>query len=75
MDELLDRQRVIVDDEERLKLVHEVQRLLVQEQPQVNLFQIYYFSMGQPNIKNTSAALFGRTGSTANLTQYVWLED
>ena len=42
--------------------------------PQVNLMQGYYFSLEQAYVRGSHAELFGRIGSTAHLTQYVWYD-
>ena len=74
VDELLDKQRVTLDEDERLKAVTELQEILLEDQPQVNLLQGYLFSFTQSYVRNSYPALLGRTGSSANLLQWVWLD-
>ena len=74
VDELLDKQRLTIDDEERLKIVYEVQRLINADLPQVNLMQGYFFSLTQPYVHGSHPELFGRIGSTSHLTQFIWYD-
>jgi len=74
VDELLDKQRVTVDEDERLQIVHDLQELIMADLPQVNIYQRYVYMLTQSYVRDYYPALLGRSSSNANLFQYVWLD-
>ena len=73
VDDLLESQRRTLDEEQRLRLVQEVQQILWHEAPEIALFTSYHFVLTQPYVQGYHPQLVGRTGSAANLLQDVWL--
>lgn len=73
VDDLLESQRSALDEEQRLRLVQEAQRIIWDDAPEIALFTGYHFVLTQPYVQGYHPQLIGRTGSAANLLQDVWL--
>ena len=75
VDELIDKQREVTNEEERLEMVHEIQRLIVDEGPYVFILSTKGIYCRWPSVKNYEPRLF-EVNLYGGSWQYesVWLE-
>ncbi|MBI4498718.1 MAG: ABC transporter substrate-binding protein [Chloroflexi bacterium] len=70
LDELLDKQRVTVDPEQRKRLIHDVQRRLVELLPEIPIAETFHYDLAQPWVQGYQPSLASRFRYNYN----IWLD-